>query len=83
MRGWPCGCASPRNVFRRASRVEPAEAIDTPEPIEQVDLRRVVVRPLQRQEVAHWRQLMAMHHYLGDGELVGESLRYVAEYQGE
>lgn len=67
----------------RRKRVEPAEAIDTPEPIEQVDLRRVVVRPLQRQEVAHWRQLMAMHHYLGDGELVGESLRYVAEYQGE
>ena len=44
-----------------------------------VDLRRVVVRPVRRDEVPRWRQLMARFHYLGDAELVGESLRYVAE----
>jgi len=45
-----------------------------------VDLRRIVVRPILRTETARWRQLMERHHYLGDPELVGESMRYVAEY---
>ena len=45
----------------------------------EVDLRRVVVRPVRRGEIQRWRRLMAQFHYLGDGELVGESLRYVAE----
>ena len=44
----------------------------------EVDLRRVVVRPVRRGEIQRWRRLMAQFHYLGDGELVGESLRYVA-----
>jgi len=47
-----------------------------------VELRRVEVRPTRRHEVTRWRELMAQFHYLGDGELVGESLRYVAEYEG-
>jgi len=45
----------------------------------EVDLRRVVVRPVRCGEIQRWRRLMAQFHYLGDGELVGESLRYVAE----
>jgi hypothetical protein len=45
-----------------------------------VELWRVVVRPIRdREEIARWREAMALFHYLGDGELVGESLRYVAE----
>lgn len=47
-----------------------------------LELRRVHVRPARRGEVAQWRELMARFHYLGDGELVGESLRYIAEYDG-
>jgi hypothetical protein len=39
----------------------------------------VMVRPVKRGEIQRWRRLMAQFHYLGDGELVGESLRYVAE----
>ena len=45
----------------------------------EVDLRGVVVRPVRRGELGRWRELMARFHYLGDAELVGESLRYVAE----
>jgi ribosomal protein L28 len=44
-----------------------------------LDLSRVNVRPVLRAEIPRWRELMARFHYLGDGELVGESLRYVAE----
>jgi hypothetical protein len=45
-----------------------------------VDLRRVTVRVIRnREDVARWREAMALYHYLGDGALVGESLRYVAE----
>lgn len=44
-----------------------------------VALREVVVRPIVPAESARWRELMARFHYLGDGVLVGESLRYVAE----
>ena len=34
---------------------------------------------MKQGEIQRWRRLMAQFHYLGDGELVGESLRYVAE----
>ena len=45
-----------------------------------MDLRRVAVRLIRdREEVARWREAMALYHYLGDGALVGEGLRYVAE----
>jgi len=39
----------------------------------------VLVRPIVPAESARWRELMARFHYLGDGVLVGESMRYVAE----
>lgn len=44
-----------------------------------VDLRRVVVRPISRREIPRWREAMRRFHYLGDGRIVGECLRYVAE----
>lgn len=47
-----------------------------------IELRRVTVCPARRQDVARWRNVMARFHYLGDGELVGESLRYIAQYEG-
>ena len=70
-----------------ARRAAPPEDGMSPAALERVtdadlQLRRVRVRPARRQEVARWRDLMARFHYLGDGELVGESLRYVAEYEG-
>lgn len=35
------------------------------------------------QEESEWNQLMATHHYLGFRQLVGESIKYVAEIQGK
>lgn len=46
--------------------------------VEQVQVR--LVRP---EEEARWNQLMIQHHYLKSAQMVGEQLRYVAEYQGQ
>lgn len=46
------------------------------------NLRSVQVRLLRPGERASWDRLMREHHYLGLRSLVGESLRYVAEWQG-
>lgn len=43
----------------------------------------LLVRPIQAEEVLSWRTYMERFHYLGDGALVGESLRYVALLDGE
>jgi len=45
----------------------------------EVVLRGVVVRPISRREIPRWREAMRRFHYLGDGEIVGECMRYVAE----
>lgn len=45
-------------------------------------LRDVRVRPIRRGERSRWESLMSRHHYLGFRALVGESLRYVAEWDG-
>ena len=47
-----------------------------------VDLRQVVVRPIRAKERPCWDHLMSIHHYLGFRRLSGESLKYVAEFQG-
>ena len=47
-----------------------------------VALRRIVVRPIDQAELPRWREAMERHHYLGDGEIVGETLRHVAEIEG-
>jgi len=53
---------------------DPAEAAV----VEQIEVR--LVRP---EEEARWEELMAKHHYLKSARMVGEQLRYVAEYQGQ
>jgi hypothetical protein len=45
-----------------------------------VDLRRVVVRPIAEEERAGWRLFVERFHYLGCQPIIGESLLYVAEY---
>jgi len=43
----------------------------------------LLVRPIVAGELLAWRAHMDCFHYLGDAALVGESLRYVAELDGE
>jgi hypothetical protein len=43
----------------------------------------LVVRPIQPAEQMGWRLHMERYHYLGCGQLVGESLRYAALVGGE
>lgn len=45
-------------------------------------LNSVEVRPILPEEKNRWDELMAAHHYLGFGNLIGEGIRYVAVYQG-
>jgi len=54
-----------------------------PTPDEQEILIHLVVRPVRPQEVEPFEQQMAKHHYLKNGHVVGEHLRYVAEYRGQ
>ena len=48
-----------------------------------IDLRAVTVRPITTDERGRWREGMARFHYLGDGNIVGKTQRYVAEIEGE
>lgn len=48
----------------------------------EADLKLLVVRPIRTGEEREWDRLMAAHHYLGFQQLVGESLKYVAELEG-
>jgi hypothetical protein len=59
-----------RNALTEASRRESTNS-------------NLLVRPIRAGEMAAWRAHMERFHYLGDGALVGESLRYVAEQNGE
>src|SRR3989454_5003123 len=54
-----------------------------PTPDEQQILIHLNTRPVRSDEVQRFNQLMAEHHYLKDGQLVGEHLRYVAEYEDQ
>lgn len=54
-----------------------------PTPDEQQILSHMVVRLVQPEEVQRFDQLIAEHHYLKNGQLVGEHLRYVAEDEGQ
>jgi len=76
----------PTRRTRRGQRKSPlvhASSLEGPSPRvlgkDAVALREVVVRPIVPSEHARWRELMSRFHYLGDGVLVGESMRYVAE----
>ena len=46
-------------------------------------IHHLVVRPTNIAERSKWDTLMAKHHYLGFKSLVGKSIRYVAEIQGQ
>lgn len=46
------------------------------------DLRCVVVRPIRPGEAGRWDELIRRRHYLGLGQLVGKTLKYVAEVDG-
>ena len=46
-------------------------------------IHHLVVRPINIAERSQWDTLMAKHHYLGFKSLVGKSIRYVAEIQGQ
>lgn len=48
---------------------------------QQVDLNKLLVRPITEEERVQWDHLMKAHHYLGFKQLVGESLRYVATHE--
>jgi hypothetical protein len=54
-----------------------------PTPDEQEVLIQLVVRLVRTEEVEQFDQLMAKHHYLKNGQVVGEHLRYVAQYRGQ
>jgi len=49
----------------------------------QRELQSLIVRPIQPQEGSRWNELMVAHHYLGFRQLVGESMKYVAEIDGQ
>ncbi|MDY0323568.1 MAG: ISAs1 family transposase [Candidatus Carbobacillus sp.] len=49
----------------------------------QTELSSLVVRPIEPEEETRWKQLMDKHHYLGFRQLVGESMKYVAELNGQ
>jgi hypothetical protein len=46
-------------------------------------IHHLVVRPINIAERSKWDTLMAKHHYFGFKSLVGKSIRYVAEIQGQ
>ena len=46
-------------------------------------LDEVRLRLVRVEEQARWDQVVSEHHYLEHANLVGERLRYVAEYQGK
>lgn len=48
-----------------------------------LDLKRVSVRLIKSTEENNWDSLMSQHHYLGFRCLVGETLKYIAEINGE
>jgi hypothetical protein len=52
-------------------------------PNEAAVLEQIVVRLILPGERARWDELVTKHHYLKTANMVGEQLRYVAEYQGQ
>jgi len=57
--------------------------IRIPDPTEQHILDGVRVRLLRAEERPQYDSLLDEQHYLKSGQLVGEQLRYIAEYGGE
>lgn len=53
------------------------------DPVEAAVVNEIVVRLVRPEEVGEWDRLMIQHHYLKSATMVGEQLRYVAEYRGQ
>lgn len=53
-----------------------------PKESEQQILEGVIVRPIREDELVAYNQTIEKEHYLHSATVVGETLRYVAEYQG-
>lgn len=60
-----------------------AKPIRLPNTAEQAVLEGLTVRLIEPAEQARWDALICQQHYLKNARLVGEQLRYVAEYQGQ
>jgi hypothetical protein len=52
------------------------------DPAEAAVVDQIQVRLVRPEEQAEWDRLMEENHYLKSAQMVGEQLRYVAEYQG-
>lgn len=48
-----------------------------------INLDGIFVRPIRPEEDSRWNEIMAQHHYLGFRQLVGRSMKYVAECEGK
>jgi hypothetical protein len=48
-----------------------------------LDLSEIVIRPVTSTEEKRYQELMQRHHYLGTLRKIGETLWYVATYQGK
>ena len=53
------------------------------DPAEAAVVEQIQVRLVEPGEEARWEELMIQHHYLKSARMVGEQLRYVADYQGQ
>ena len=53
------------------------------DPAEAAVVGELQVRLVLPQEEEEWNRLMADNHYLKNAQMVGEPLRYVAEYRGQ
>ncbi len=53
------------------------------DPAEAAVVDQIQVRLVRSQEEAEWNRLMAENHYLKNAQMVGEQLRYVAQYRGQ
>ena len=48
-----------------------------------MDLSEIVLRAVMPEEEARFRELMAVHHYLGPAPKVGETVWYAAQWRGD
>src|SRR3954454_6815826 len=57
--------------------------LEITDPAERVVQEAIEVRLVRPEDVPEWDRLMIENHYLKSARMVGEQLRYVAEYQGQ
>ena len=53
------------------------------DPAEAAVVAQLQVRLMRSEEAVAWNRLMAEHHSLKNAQMVGEQLRYVAQYRGQ